>query len=300
MNQLTHRESIDLFRSPPTRLVDVGHGAVAVRSVGEGPDVLFVHGWPMNGATFRGLLPHLVPHARCHVLDLVGAGASRFDRMSRLDLRSHAASVRRVVDELGLDDVAVVGHDSGGLVARLALAGDPRVRAWGLVETELPPTPNWRFRAFFVPRRLPGLEAVLGRALSTRRLRRSRFVLGAAYEDLAAVDAEVDELVLGPLATEPLRRWAVAELLREFDLRLFDELPRLHRDITVPVQMVWGGADVFFPVAQARATLPGFGGPAGLLVVDGGRVFVHEEHPRTVAEALRPTVLDGTVTSRTV
>ena len=50
---LTSRQASDLFRSPPDRFVDVGSAEVAVRSVGEGPDVLFVHGWPASGATWR-------------------------------------------------------------------------------------------------------------------------------------------------------------------------------------------------------------------------------------------------------
>ena len=44
--------------------------------------------------------------------------------------------MRRVVDLLDLGDVAVVGHDSGGLIARHAMAGDPRLRALGLIDTE--------------------------------------------------------------------------------------------------------------------------------------------------------------------
>ena len=38
--------------------------------------MLFVHGWPVSGATFRRLLPHLTEHVTCHLLDLPGAGDS--------------------------------------------------------------------------------------------------------------------------------------------------------------------------------------------------------------------------------
>ena len=41
--------------------------------------MLFVHGWPVSGATFRTLLPYLVEHVTCHLIDLPGAGSSRFD-----------------------------------------------------------------------------------------------------------------------------------------------------------------------------------------------------------------------------
>ena len=76
--------------------------------------MLFVHGWPVSGATFRLLLPHLVDHVTCHVIDLPSAGSSRFDEPHDLTIEQHIETVRRVVDLLELDDVAVVGHDSGG------------------------------------------------------------------------------------------------------------------------------------------------------------------------------------------
>ena len=72
MTALDTAAASDLFRRAPDRMIDVGAGQVAVRSVGSGPDVLFVHGWPVTGATYRTLLPYLAPHVRCHVVDLVG------------------------------------------------------------------------------------------------------------------------------------------------------------------------------------------------------------------------------------
>jgi pimeloyl-ACP methyl ester carboxylesterase len=55
-------EAADLFRREPDRFLDVGTGEVAYRRVGNGPDVLFVHGWPVSSATYRTLLPHLSEH----------------------------------------------------------------------------------------------------------------------------------------------------------------------------------------------------------------------------------------------
>ena len=171
MPSLTTTEATDLFRRPPDRLLDVGAGEVAHRTVGIGPDVLFVHGWPVSGATFRTLLPHLVDHVTCHVIDLPSAGASRFDAGTTLTIRQHVESVRRVVTLLGLDDVAVVGHDSGGLIARHAMAGDHRLRAMGLLDTE-PLEPGWRFRAFVGARHLPGVGMGLGWVAGRPRIRR--------------------------------------------------------------------------------------------------------------------------------
>lgn len=290
MTTLTHAQATDLFRTPPHRYVDVGNGEVAVRTVGTGPDVLLVHGWPASGATYRGLLPHLAPHLRCHVLDLVGAGGSRFDRSVRIGIAEHADAVRRVVDALGLDDVAVVGHDSGGMIARHALAGDPRVRSWGLVDTEQPQGAHWRFRAFLAVRYLPRFERLLVAAVNAPRLRRNEFLLGSCFDDRTLLDGEFAEFFLRPLRDDPERRWAAGQLARRFDLAALDALAGLHARIRVPVQLVWGGRDPFFPLAWTRAMLPGFGGPAQLHVVERGRLFVHEEFPAEVAEALLPAL----------
>lgn len=290
MNDRTASTGVDLFRAPPDRHVEVSGGAVAVRSVGAGPDVLFVHGWPVSGATFRHLVPHLAEDFRSHVIDLPGAGDSRFDRDTPLGIAEHAASVRTVVDALGLDDVAVVGHDSGGLIARHALAGDPRVRAWGLVATEQTGRQSLRFGSFLALRHVPGVGRPLTAALTTPALRRLRVALGDCFADRGRLDGEFAEFFLDPLRDDADRRWAVGKLLRTFDVGAIAALPALHRAIEVPVALVYGDADAFFPVERAREMMPTFGGPVTLAAVPGGRLFVHEESPREVAEALRPVL----------
>jgi pimeloyl-ACP methyl ester carboxylesterase len=105
MPTITAAAAAELFRDPPERFLDVGAGEVAYRRVGAGPDVLFVHGWPVSGATFRTLLPHLVDHVTCHVIDLPGAGSSRFTEATTLTVAQHIQSVRRVLDLTGLAEV---------------------------------------------------------------------------------------------------------------------------------------------------------------------------------------------------
>ena len=249
---LTAAAASDLFRQAPERFLDVEAGEVALRSVGHGPDVLFVHGWPVSGATFRTLLPHLVDHVTCHVIDLPGAGSSRFTADTPLTLDQHIRSVRRVVDLMELDDVAVVGHDSGGMIARHALAGDPRVRAMGLVNTEQPHGMSWRFKSFLSVRHVPGIGRSLGWVMGQHRLRRNPFVLGDAFADADLLDGEFDEFFLRPIHDSRERQHAAVRLLRSFDARYVRELPDIHRRINVPVQLVWGDQDPFFPVEWAR------------------------------------------------
>ncbi len=290
MPAMTAAQAADLFRAAPERWLDVGAGEVAYRKVGTGPDVLFVHGWPVSGATFRTLLPYLADHVTCHLIDLPGAGSSRFDAATPLSVEQHIESVRRVVDRLGLDRVAVVGHDSGGMVARHALAGDPRLRALGLINTEQSGYISWRFRSFLAIRHLPAIGTALGWLVGQPRLRRSRLVLGDAFADSSRLDGEFDELFLRPLHTSAKHRDASARVLRSFNYRLMHELGALHRRITVPVQLVWGDRDPFFPLPAARQMVASFP-DAQLTVIEGAGLFAHEERPAEVAQALLPTLL---------
>jgi haloalkane dehalogenase len=277
----------DLFRHQPDRFLDVGTGEVAYRCVGSGPDVLFVHGWPVSSATFRKLLPHLADHVTCHLIDLPGAGSSRFTADTPLTIENHIHSVRRTLDLLDLNDVAVVGHDSGGLIARHAVAGDARLRALGLIDTEQSTGLSWKFKSFIAGRRMPGFGAGLGWLAGRPRLRRNRLVLGDAFSDRSLLDGEFDEFFLQPLHRSRAHRDAAIRLLRSFDYELVHVLGELHRQIDVPVELVWGEHDRFFPVKWAEAMVADFPN-AHLEVIKGAGLFAHEERPAEVAQALLP------------
>lgn len=290
MTALTHDQATQLFRTAPARHLDVGAGEVAYRRVGTGPDVLFVHGWPVSGATWRELLPYLAPHVTCHVIDLVGAGHSRFDRTTPITVEQHIRTVTAVIDALKLEDVSVVGHDSGGLIARHAMAGDPRLRSMALVDTEQPQGLTWPFRQFLWASRLPGFERLLAWAVMKPGLRRSRWVLGECFTDRSRLDGVFEELFLAPLRDDPDRRWAAGRLIDSFDTGLVYALSEAHAKIDVPVRLVWGEEDPFFPVERAREMVSTFT-DASLVVVPDAKLFVHEERPREVAEAMLPVLL---------
>lgn len=284
---ITPKEASDLFRRPPERFLDVGTGEVSYRRIGTGPAVLFVHGWPVSGATYRTLLPHLADHVTCHLIDLPGAGSSRFTTDTPLTIANHIHAVRRTLDILELDDVAVVGHDSGGMIARHAMAGDPRLRALGLIDTEQSTGLSWKFKSFLAGRRVPGFGAGLGWVAGRPRMRRNKLVLGNAFVDRSLLDGEFDEFFLQPLNKSKAHRDAAVRLLRSFDYQLIHDLRELHKKIDVPVRLVWGEHDRFFPVKWAEEMVADFPN-AQLAVIPGAGLFSHEERPAEVAAAILP------------
>jgi haloalkane dehalogenase len=282
-------DAANLFRREPDRFLDVGTGEIAYRKVGTGLDVLFVHGWPVSGATFRTLLPHLTDHVTCHLIDMPGAGSSRFTADSPLTIANQIRGVRRAVELLDLTDVAVVGHDSGGLIARHAFAGDPRLRSLGLIDTEQSTGLSWKFKSFLAGRRLPGFGHALGWLAGQPRLRRNPLVLGDAFADASLLDGEFDEFFLQPLHRSSKHLNAATRVLRSFDYQLVRDLGALHLRIDVPVQLVWGELDRFFPVKWAADMVSTFP-DARLAVIKGAGLFAHEERPAEVAEALLPVL----------
>ncbi len=243
----------------------------------------------VSSATFRRLLPHLTDHVTCHLSDLPGAGNSRFTTNTPLTIDHHIHSVRRALDLLELRDVAVVGHDSGGMIARHAVAGDARLRALGLIDTEQSTGLSWKFKSFIAGRRVPGFGAALGWLAGRPRLRRNRLVLGDAFADRSLLDGEFDEFFLQPLHRSRTHRDAAIRLLKSFDHQHVRDLAELHRQIDVPVQLIWGEEDRFFPVEWAREMVADFP-DAQLEVIAGAGLFSHEERPAEVARALLPVL----------
>jgi pimeloyl-ACP methyl ester carboxylesterase len=111
------------------------HVAVA----GEGPLVLFLHGFPEFWWAWRHQLPVVAAEGyRAAAMDLRGYGAS--DKPPRgYDPTTLAADVAGVIRSLGVRDAVVVGHGWGGLVAwTVAVAAPDQVRRVAVVSMAHP------------------------------------------------------------------------------------------------------------------------------------------------------------------
>ncbi len=274
------------WKAPP-ELIDVGHSRVGYRRVGDGPDLVFVHGWPLHGATFRGLLPHLVGSFTCHLIDLPGCGGSEWDERTPISFSDHAATVRRVIVELGLVRYAFVAHDSGGTIARLVAADDDCTVGLVLGNTEIPGHHAPLLRLLLGLARFPGGRSLLLAALRWRWLRRS-LLIRSCFGDPSKGEGEFHRLFIEPLLSSPRVAAGQLKALDRFRWADVDGLAEVHRRIAAPVQLVWGADDAFFPLAAARPMAAQFGGGAELVEIPRGRTFVHEEAPDRFAALMRP------------
>lgn len=281
---LTEAEvSARLRDGAPDHLIDVGHSKIPCWSFGQGPALLCVHGWPLHAATFRRIVPLLAGRYTVHLIDLPGTGRSSWSASSRIDLASHAASVRSVIDALGLDRYALLAHDSGAAIARLAAADDRRMWAMVMGNTEIPGHHPWQIGVFMMLARIPGAWQAFLASMRSRTLRRSPLGFGGCFADPAHVDGDFGDLFVRPLLTSSRVAAGQSVLVRNLDVTIVDRLDEVHGRLKAPVLCVWGPKDPFFPIAGARRMLGQFAGGAELVEIPGAGLFAHEDHPERFA-----------------
>lgn len=301
-SEFFHGELAERVGATPLRHIDLGHAKVAHRAIGRGPDLLFVHGWPLTAATFRNIVPQLAERFTCHLIDLPGVGASEWDARSKIDLRRHADAVVSVIRALELRQVVLVAHDSGGLFTRLAAVELPDVvRGLVLGNTEIPGHHALLLLPYLLLGKLPRAHRIMGALMGLRWFRRSGLALGACFADRSRIDGDFGRWFVQPLRRDPRVAAGQIRLLQTFDADVVAGLAQVHARITVPTHLVWGARDPFFPLAKMRGMVEQFGGPVTMKIIDDGKLFVHEEHPEAFAReiaGLAERVLDPVPVAR--
>jgi pimeloyl-ACP methyl ester carboxylesterase len=126
-----------------TRTIAANGTQVYVRVGGKGPAVILIHGFGDTGDMWAKLAADLVRDHTVVVPDLRGMGLSA-KPADGYDKWNQAADMRAVLDALGIDRAAVVGHDIGTMVA-YAYAARYRDKTEKLVvmDAPVPGVPPW-------------------------------------------------------------------------------------------------------------------------------------------------------------
>ena len=249
-----------------------------VQSMGEGPDLLLIHG--SGGAThsWRGVMPILARRHRLIAVDLPGHGFTRAGR-PRFSLDAMAADLSALVLSRGWAPRGVVGHSAGAAVAlRMAL------------DTPRP------------PERIVGINAALGsfegaagivfpaiaRTLVANPFTGfavSRFASERATRRmLSSMGSEIDAEGLGHYArlfASPGHVQATLRMMASWDLEpLRRRLPEIDR----PVLLIVGEHDRAVPPSVSEAAA-GRLRDARVERMPGGHLL-HEEWPAETAAAI--------------
>jgi len=119
-------------QSPEHRMVEANGIRLHVAEMGQGPAVLFCHGWPETWYSWRHQLPALAQAGfRALAPDMRGYGRSDAPAPIEAYTQLHiVGDMVGLIDALEIPDAVVVGHDWGAPVAwNAALMRPDRFRA---------------------------------------------------------------------------------------------------------------------------------------------------------------------------
>jgi pimeloyl-ACP methyl ester carboxylesterase len=264
-------------------------GRISYTEAGSGPVALFVHGVLLSGHVWRHQLTGLSDLRRCIAVDLLAHGDTEIAPEQDVSVSANATMLREFLDALQIEQVDLVGNDSGGGIAQIFAARHPqRVRT--LTLTNCDTHDNWppeAFKPFLAMAAGGGLPGALNAMVGDKNVYRSPQALGPAYEQPERVTDETIEIYLTPHLRTAQRTRDLERFLAAFDPSHTVEVEEQLKQLHVPTFIAWGTDDIYFDVKWAdwlAATIPGM---RRHIRFDGARIFFPEERWQEFNRELR-------------
>lgn len=266
--------------------IDINAGTIHYEATGSdnGRPIVFVHGYAMDGQLWRQVSERLAARGlRCIAPTWpLGAHPQPLRPGADQTITGVSGMVADVLGALDLEDVVLVGNDTGGVVTQLVAVHHPE-RVGALVLTSCD-----AFEHFPPPILKPLILAAKSKTLfrSAIQTLRAPAARRRAYGGLAHCDIDdltrtwVRAALSDPAITEDLRQFT-RSLCAEVTTGVAARLPRFDK----PALIAWSADDVFFPLEDGErlaATIPN----ARLEVIEGARTFSMLDQPDRLADLL--------------
>jgi pimeloyl-ACP methyl ester carboxylesterase len=256
---------------------------------GSGPVALFVHGVLLNSYLWRHQLAGLSDIRRNIAVDLLAHGDTEIAPDQDVSVTANAKMLKEFLDSLKIDQVDLVGNDSGGGIAQIFAALYPeRVRS--LTLTDCDTHDNWppdAFKPFLAMAAAGGLRGTLDTMLADKNVYRSPQALGPAYEHPEQVSDESIEKYLRPLVRTDQRTRDLQRFLAAFDNKHTLAVEAALKTLKAPTLIVWGTDDVYFDVKWSHWLADNIPGTRRRVEFKGARIFFPEERWEEFNKELR-------------
>jgi pimeloyl-ACP methyl ester carboxylesterase len=259
-------------------------GTIRYREAGEGKPVVFVHGFLVDGRLWDGVVDVLSDRCRCLAPDWpMGAHQVALNPDADLTPPGAARLIADFLEKLDLDEVTIVGNDSGGAISQVLVANHPeRIARLALTNCDTHENfPPGVFKAMPALAKLPGgMQAMAApfRVPSMARRAFAPFARTRIPDDLIAswmhpsnhdsgVMHDTKKLTAGMNKRHTL---AAAKKLQTTD---------------IPLRLLWAPGDKFFPIKYAErlaAEVPN----SQLIQIENAKTFVPLDQPRRVADEI--------------
>lgn len=237
---------------------------------GDGPAVLFSHGFLMNRTMFDLQIEALAGHYRCICWDERGFGGTR--AAGPFDYWDSADDAVALLDHLDVDTAVFVGMSQGGFLSlRAALAHPSRVRALVLIDSAADTDDAATIEGY------QSMLHVFGNGTDEERAAVSEIVAGLILGDPEVAAAWIP--IWSDLDREQLELAGGALLGR-------DGISGRVGEIACPVLAIHGTADQAITLDRAQALADAAPDHRGIVCVDGAAHAPNMTHPDLVNAVL--------------
>lgn len=261
-----------------------------VQQMGQGPDLVLLHGTGASTHSWRDLMPILAQRFRVTSMDLPGHAFSAMPPAAQMSLAGMSRLVRSLLSELAVEPALMVGHSAGAAVAvRMAIDGLARPQEIVSLGGALLPLGGVAGQIFSPMAKLLAANPLVARFFAWSAARDRAAVLRLLDGTGSTLDARGNALY-GRLVRNTGHVEGALTMMAQWDLHeLRPDLPRL----SVPLHLVVGSRDGTIPPAQAdevKALVAG----ARITVLPGLGHLAHEQAPDRI-----DALIDWPVPSRT-
>lgn len=264
--------------------IELPAGRIRYREAGEGKAVVFVHGYLVDGRLWGGVVDRLSDRCRCIAPDWP-IGSQRVAMNPDADLTPYgiAATIASFLGALELEDVTIVGNDSGGAMSQVLVTRHPE-RIGRLVLTNCDTHENFPpgiFKTMPPLAKLPGGMAVLAAPFRIPALAR------AAFRPFTK-DPMPPELIaswMEPGLHDAAVKRDVKKVTVGMNKRYTLEAAQKLRDSKLPILLTWAPGDRLFPLKYAErlaAETPN----ARIVQIPDSRTFVPIDQPQRLADEI--------------
>ncbi len=264
--------------------IDLPAGRIRYREAGSGKPVVFVHGYLVDGRLWDGVVDRLSDRCRCIAPDWP-IGSQQIAMKPDADLTPYgiAATIASFLEALDLNDVTIVGNDSGGAMSQVLVTRHPE-RIGRLVLTNCDLYENFPpgiFKAMPAIAKLPGGMAILAAPFRIGALAR------AAFKPFSKKPIPADLIAswMEPGMHDPGVRHDLKKVTVGMNKRYTLEAAEKLRSTELPLLLTWATGDRLFSIKSAKrlaAETPN----ARLVEIADASTFVPLDQPQRLADEI--------------
>jgi pimeloyl-ACP methyl ester carboxylesterase len=264
--------------------VQLPAGTIRYREAGEGKPIVFVHGYLVDHRLWDGVVDRLSDRCRCIAPDWpLAAHQVAMNPDADLSPTGLARLIADFLTKLELEDVTIVGNDSGGAISQVLATTHPE-RIGRLVLTNcdthenFPPGP---FKLMPPLAKLPGGMFAISLPFRIPAVTRAAFAPFAKTKIPSALVASWMEPAKKDRAILRDAGKVTAGMNKRYTLEAAKKL----RTSPLPVRLLWAEGDKVFPISYAER-LQSEAGNATLVRIPDARTFVALDQPQRVADEI--------------